>query len=81
MRGASHRKRRSTTELCSANDDTMCTCEKTMVDTYLTRKEQCGTKIICVFNNFYFLHFHRLPYALENARVLYKIKRKFASFR
>ena len=46
----------------------------------LERKEQCGTKIICVFNNFWFLYFHRLPCELENARVLYKIKRKFAFF-
>ena len=29
---------------------------------------------------FFFLHFHRLPCELENARVLYKIKRKFAFF-
>ena len=43
---------------------------------YLERKEQCCTKIICVFKNFWFLHFHRLL----NARVLYKIKRKFAFF-
>ena len=28
---------------------------------------------------FVFLHFHRLPCGLENALVLYKIKRKFAS--
>ena len=28
---------------------------------------------------FFFLHFH-LPCELGNARVLYKIKRKFASF-
>ena len=27
-----------------------------------------------------FLHFDRLPCELENARVLYKIKRKFAFF-
>ena len=32
----------------------------------------------CVFNNFWFLHFHRLPCDLENARVLYEIKRKLA---
>ena len=31
-----------------------------------------------VFNNFWFLHFHRLPCDLENARVLYEIKRKLA---
>ena len=42
----------------------------------LERKEQCGSKIICVFKSFWFLHFHRLPCELENARVLYKIKRK-----
>ena len=47
----------------------------------LERKEQRGTKIVCVFKIFWFLHFHRLPCELENARVLYKIKRKFASFR
>ena len=47
----------------------------------LERKEQCGAKIICVFKNVWFLHFHRLPRELENARVLYKIKRKFAFFR
>ena len=41
-------------------------------------KEQCGTKIICVFKKFWFLHVHRLPCELKNARVLYKIKRKFA---
>ena len=46
----------------------------------LEHKEQCGTKIICVFKNVWFLHFHRLPRELENARVLYKIKRKFAFF-
>ena len=46
----------------------------------LERKEQCSTKIICVFKKFWFLHFHRLPCELENARVLYKIKRKFAFF-
>ena len=28
----------------------------------------------------FFLHFHRLPCELENALVLYKIKRKFAFF-
>ena len=37
----------------------------------LERKEQCGSKIICVFNFFWNLHFHRLPCELENARVLY----------
>ena len=47
---------------------------------YLERKEQCGTKIICVFKNFWFLQFHRLPCELENARVLYEIKRNFAFF-
>ena len=46
----------------------------------IERKEQCGTKIICVFKNFWVLHFHRLPCELENARVLYKIKRKYAFF-
>ena len=35
-------------------------------------------KFFCVFNNFWFLHFHRLPCDSENARVLYKIKRKLA---
>ena len=30
------------------------------------------------FNNFWFLHFHRLPCDSEKARVLYKIKRKIA---
>ena len=35
-------------------------------------------QIFCVFNNFWFLHFHRLPCDLENARVLYKLKRKLA---
>ena len=35
-------------------------------------------QFFCVFNNFWFLHFHRLPCDLENARVLYKIKRKLA---
>ena len=30
------------------------------------------------FQQFWFLHFHRLPCDLENARVLYKIKRKLA---
>ena len=44
----------------------------------LGRKEQYGTKIICVF--IFFFHFHRLPCELENAHVLYKIKRKFAFF-
>ena len=34
----------------------------------------------CVFKTFWFLRFHRLPCDLENARVLYKIKRKFAFF-
>ena len=29
---------------------------------------------------FFFWHFHRLPCELENARVLYNIKRKFAVF-
>ena len=53
---------------------------KVWVFIFLERKEQCGTKIICVFKNFWFLHFHRLPCELENARVLYKIKRKFAFF-
>ena len=33
-----------------------------------------------VLKNFWFLHFHRLPCELENTRVLYKIKRKFALF-
>ena len=47
----------------------------------LEHKEQCGTKIIRVFKNFLFLHFHHLPCALENACALYKIKRKFAFFR
>ena len=32
------------------------------------------------FFNFWFLHFHYLPCELENARVLYTIKRKFAFF-
>ena len=45
---------------------------------WLERKEQCGTtKIICVFTFFFFFHFHGLPCELENARVLYKIKRFF----
>ena len=35
-------------------------------------------KFFCVFNNCWFLHFHRLPCDLKNARVLYKIKRKLA---
>ena len=49
---------------------------------YLEGKEQCGTKIIYVSKNFWFLHFHRLPCELENARaILDKIKRKFAFFR
>ena len=39
------------------------------------RKKQCGIKIICVFKNVCFLHFHRLPCELENACVLYKIKK------
>ena len=43
-------------------------------------KEQCGTKIICVYKIVWFLHFHRMPCELENARVLCKIKRKFAFF-
>ena len=46
----------------------------------LQRKEQCGTKIICVFKNFWFLHFHGLPCELENARVLYIIKKKLLFF-
>ena len=44
----------------------------------LESEEQCGTKIFCVFNNFWFLHFHRLPCDSENARVLYKIKKKIS---
>ena len=38
LRGASQRKRRTTTESveCSINNDTMCFCERTMVETYLT---------------------------------------------
>ena len=47
----------------------------------LERKKQCGTKIICVFKIFWYLHFHRLPCELENSCVLYKIKRKLAFFR
>ena len=36
-------------------------------------------QIFFVFSTiFWFLHFHRLPCDLENARVLYKIKRKLA---
>ena len=54
---------------------------KVWVFIFLVRtKEQSGTKIICVFKNFWFLHFHRLLCELENAHVLYKIKRKFAFF-
>ena len=33
-----------------------------------------------VFSKFWFLHCHRLPCELENARVLYKIKRKVVLF-
>ena len=33
-----------------------------------------------VFKKFWFLHSHRLLCEFENARVLYKIKRKFAFF-
>ena len=33
-----------------------------------------------VFQKFLVFEFHRLPCELENARVLYKIKRKFAFF-
>ena len=48
---------------------------------HLEHKEKCGTKIIRVSSqNFLFLHFHRLPCALENACALYKITRKFAFF-
>ena len=32
------------------------------------------------FQKFLVLDFHRLPHELENACVLYKIKRKFAFF-
>ena len=37
-------------------------------------------KLFVFSKDFWFLHFHRLPCELENARVLYKIKRKFAFF-
>ena len=37
-------------------------------------------KLFVFSKMFVFLHFHRLPCELENARVLYKIKRKFAFF-
>ena len=33
-----------------------------------------------LFYFIFFWHFHRLPCELENARVLYNIKRKFAVF-
>ena len=33
------------------------------------------------FQKFWFLHFHRLICEQENARVLYKIKRKFTFYR
>ena len=32
------------------------------------------------FFNLWFVHFHRLPSELENARVLYKIKKRKFSF-
>ena len=60
-----------------------CIFTACFVNWKMPRKEQCGTKIICVFKDFFFfffLHFHRLLCELENARVLYKIKRKFAFF-
>ena len=34
--------------------------------------------VFSIFFFFFFLHFHHLPCELENARVLYKIKIKFA---
>ena len=33
-----------------------------------------------VFSIFFSFHFHHLPCELENARILYKIKIKFAFF-